>query len=108
MPVIARWSNWTASDGNAWLALTILTNSQVRLGRNRLTSLGTRPMLGPLFLLAYRIVGWIAGLMVRERGDALRAAWALRFSSMTDGGIDDDFAEEVYTLVRGRPEFLTQ
>jgi hypothetical protein len=25
---------------------------------------------------------------------------------MTDGGLDDDFAEEVYILVRGRPELL--
>ena len=44
--------------------------------------------------------------MHREHGDALKARWALRFSSMTDGGLDDDFAEEVYSLVRGRPELL--
>jgi hypothetical protein len=63
-------------------------------------------MFGPLFLLAYRLVGWLANWMHRERGDALKARWALRFSSMTDGGLDDDFAEEVYSLVRGRPELL--
>jgi hypothetical protein len=63
-------------------------------------------MFGPLFLLAYRVLGWLAYLMPRERGDALKTRWALRFSSMTDGGLDDDFAEEVYILVRGRPELL--
>ena len=63
-------------------------------------------MFGPLFLLTYRLVGWIADWMNRERGDALKASWALRFSSITDGGLDDDFAEQVYILVRGRPELL--
>jgi hypothetical protein len=63
-------------------------------------------MFGPLFVLAYRLVGWLAGWMNRERGDALKARWALRFSSISDGGLDDDFAEEVYGLVRGRPELL--
>jgi len=65
-------------------------------------------MFGPLFLLVYRLIGWLAYFMPRERGAALRAKWALRFSSMTDGGLDDDFAEEVYILVRGRPELLGQ
>lgn len=46
--------------------------------------------------------------MPRERGDALKARWALRFSSMTDGGLDDDFSEEVYILVRDRPSLLGQ
>jgi len=63
-------------------------------------------MFGSLFLAAYRVLGWLAYWMPRQRGDALRARWALRFSSMTDGGLDDDFAEEVYILVRGRPELL--
>jgi hypothetical protein len=63
-------------------------------------------MFGPLFLLIYRLIEWLAHLMPRERGTALRARWALRFSSLTDGGLDDDFAEEVYILVRGRPELL--
>ena len=48
-------------------------------------------MFGPLFLAAYRVLGWLAYWMPRQRGDALRARWALRFSSMTDGGLDDDF-----------------
>jgi hypothetical protein len=63
-------------------------------------------MLGPLFLLAYRLVSWLADRMHRDHGDALKARWALRFSSLTDGGLDDDFAEEVYILVRRRPELL--
>lgn len=63
-------------------------------------------MFGPLLLLVYRLVGLLAFCMPRARGDALKARWALRFSSMTDGGLDDDFAEEVYILVRGRPELL--
>jgi hypothetical protein len=63
-------------------------------------------MFGPLFLLVYRVVSWLAGWLHREQGDALRARWALRFSSLTDGGLDDDFAEEVYILVRGRPQLL--
>jgi hypothetical protein len=63
-------------------------------------------MFGPLFLLAYRLVGWLADRMRREHGDALKARWALRFSSLTDGGLDDDFADELYQLVKGRPELL--
>jgi len=63
-------------------------------------------VFGSLFLAAYWVLGWLAYWMPRERGDALKARWALRFSSMTDGGLDDDFAEEVYILVRGRPELL--
>ena len=65
-------------------------------------------MFGPLFLLAYRLIGWLAYAMPRERGDALKAKWALRFSSMTDGGLDDDFSEELYILVRDRPQLLGQ
>ena len=65
-------------------------------------------MFGPLFLLVYRLIGFLAYALPRERGDALKARWALRFSSMTDGGLDDDFSEEVYILVRARPELLAQ
>ena len=65
-------------------------------------------MFGPLFLLAYRLIASLAYLMPRERGAALKARWALRFSSMTDGGLDDDFAEEVYLLVKNRPAVLAQ
>jgi hypothetical protein len=65
-------------------------------------------MFGLLFLLVYRLVASLAFLMPRERGAALRARWALTFSSMTDGGLDDDFAEEVYILVRDRPELLRE
>jgi hypothetical protein len=65
-------------------------------------------MLGPLFLLVYRLICWRAYLMSSERGMALKAAWALRFSSMTDGGLDDDFAEQAFQIVRQRPELLDQ
>ena len=65
-------------------------------------------MFGPLFLLIYRLVEGVAYLMPRARGDALKARWALRFSSITDGGLDDDFSEELYILVRHRPELLAQ
>ena len=65
-------------------------------------------MFGGLFLLVYRLIGWLADWMRRDHGDALKARWALRFSSLTDGGLDDDFADEVYQLVRGRPELLGQ
>ena len=63
-------------------------------------------MLGPLFLAFYHVINLCARWLGRERGDYLRARWALLFASMTDGGLDDDFAEELYGIVLNRPALL--
>lgn len=65
-------------------------------------------MFGPLFLIIYRLVALCAAVMPREWGRALRARCALRFSSLSDGGLDDDFVEELFQLVRAQPELLDQ
>jgi hypothetical protein len=65
-------------------------------------------MFGRLFLLWYRIVAWRAGRLPRERGYALRARWALRLTGVTTAGLDDDFAAELFDLVREMPVLLDQ
>lgn len=63
-------------------------------------------MLGHLFLCIYRVIDWCARWMRRERGDYVRARWTLQFASMTDGGFDDDFAEELFGIVLNNPALL--
>jgi hypothetical protein len=63
-------------------------------------------MFGRLFLLWYRIVAWRARWLPRERGYALRARWALRLTGVTTAGLDDDFAAELFELVREMPVLL--
>ena len=63
-------------------------------------------MLGPLLLALYQGIAWSARWMRRERGDYVRARWALLFASVTDGGLDDDFAEELFGIVVNRPALL--
>jgi hypothetical protein len=65
-------------------------------------------MFGRLFLQWYRIVAWWAGRLPRERGYALRARWALRLTGVTTAGLDDDFAAELFELVREMPALLDQ
>ncbi len=65
-------------------------------------------MFGRLFLLWYRIVVWRVGRLPRERGYALRAWWALRLAGVTSAGLDDDFAAELFDLVREMPALLEQ
>jgi hypothetical protein len=65
-------------------------------------------MFGRVFLLWYRIVVWRAEWLPREHGYALRARWALRLSGVTTAGLDDDFAAEVFELVREMPALLDQ
>lgn len=63
-------------------------------------------MFGPLFFIAYRIISGWAALIGANRGRALKARWALKFASATDGGLDDDFVEALFQLVREEPSLL--
>ncbi|MBP6013940.1 MAG: hypothetical protein KBA31_17060 [Alphaproteobacteria bacterium] len=63
-------------------------------------------MFGPLFLVTYRIVAFAARLLPRERGAGIKAPWALHFAATSDGGLDDDFAEELFQLARQTPGLL--
>ena len=63
-------------------------------------------MMSRLCLLLYRVVLWRAYFMSPERGRSLRARWALRFHALTTGGVDDDFAAELFDLVQQMPELL--
>ena len=63
-------------------------------------------MLGPLFLLLYRLLPLLTIWMPKAAADALKARCALKFSLLTDGGLDDDFTEEVFQIVRQRPDLL--
>lgn len=65
-------------------------------------------MIGRLCLLLYRVVGWRARLLPAERGYALRARWALRLYPLTTGGLDDDFAAELFELIRQMPALLDE
>jgi uncharacterized membrane protein len=63
-------------------------------------------VFGPIFLVAYRLLALCAWVLPARQRRALKAQWALRFSSMSDGGLDDDFAEEVFQIVRRQPDLL--
>ena len=63
-------------------------------------------MLGPLLLVVYHLIAFGAWFLPEARRRAIKARWALRFSSMTDGGLDDDFAETAFQLIREQPDLL--
>lgn len=65
-------------------------------------------MIGWLCQFLYRVVRWRANRLPKERGHALRAKWVLRFYAATTGGLDDDFAAELFQLVQEMPELLDQ
>lgn len=65
-------------------------------------------MLGPLLLLLYRLLPLLAMWMPKAAADAFKARCALKFSLLTDGGLDDDFTEEAFQIVRKRPELLAR
>jgi hypothetical protein len=57
-------------------------------------------------LFAYRLLGAAAIVLPARLRDALKARCALAFSALSDGGLDDDFAEQVFQIVRMRPGLL--
>ncbi len=63
-------------------------------------------MFGPIFLMIYRLIALWALLLPKAQGRALKARWALRFAAMSDGGLDDDFCEQLFQLIRAQPELL--
>jgi hypothetical protein len=65
-------------------------------------------VIGRLCLLLYWIVCRCAKLLPRERGYALRARFALDCYALTTGGLDDDFAEELFALVLAMPALLDE
>lgn len=65
-------------------------------------------MLGPFILIAYRLMTLSIFWLPPTHREGLKARWALSFAAMTDGGLDDDFAEQVFLLVLGRPALLPE
>jgi hypothetical protein len=63
-------------------------------------------MPGPVFLVIYTVLSWFAALLPATPGDRLKAKGALTFSALTDGGLDDDFAEQFFQILRARPSLL--
>jgi hypothetical protein len=63
-------------------------------------------MLGPILIVFYRLVAVFAAVMPGDAGAAFKARCALKFSTLSDGGLDDDFANEAYLLIRKRPHLL--
>lgn len=63
-------------------------------------------MFGRVFLIVYSVIAFVASLLPRDAGRALKARWAFRFATLTDGGLDDDFAEEAFRLILEKPALL--
>jgi hypothetical protein len=63
-------------------------------------------MLGPVFLALYPLINAFAWCLPRASGLSLRARWLLRFVSLSDGGLDDDFTEQLFLLIREEPSLL--